>query len=125
MNVTVSFNACKKARSVICLIDKDLQTEIRSQFEQSEENADHLLERIANRMPSMLLSCLDKEDPSRPTLDQLFIALEMADTLELAIPAAVVRNRQCMQEFLDEHADDFVRERPEYTLTKTRRRDRK
>jgi len=118
MNITFSLDAGKKTWSVICLIDKDLQTEFRAQFGQSESNAGRLLERIADRIPSMLLSCLDT-DPSRPTQDQLSTALELAYTLELPILAAVVRNRRCMQEFLDEHARDFVRERPEYSLRKT------
>ena len=47
-----------------------------------------MLERIADRIPSLVFV----KDPGSPTPEQLSIALEVANTLELAIPAEAVRH---------------------------------
>jgi hypothetical protein len=124
MKATFSFKDGEKAWTVVCLIDNDLKEEIRAQVLKGEKHVDDFLRQIWDCIPSMLV-CWLHEDPSRPTLSQLFIAFEEAYTLDLPISAAAVRNRQCMEEFLNEHSQEFVRQRPEYSLVKTTTRKTK
>jgi hypothetical protein len=54
MSITGSLKHDQDALTLMCVIDQELQAEIRS-FLGIKKNADRMLERIADRIPSLVL----------------------------------------------------------------------
>jgi hypothetical protein len=95
----------------LCLpltIDGTIEAALRSQWDRLDGAAerDRWAVQVARRIAPFLADCLDW-DLKPPTRAQVSFAISIARQLDIDVPAAALRKRGAMHDFLEEHAAVF------------------